>query len=301
MEYRQISLPVTNNSHSVRNDFSEATAPGLNGQPGFVHSALALDTDQSWRSEARSPTESLTPAPNAPPVPLAKHDIIFRVENRAAYDWYTDTNTGHYSFGQFSFMGDESVHFGAVLLKYLDSKSDPGAFRFFRFICGGAGHKETVEKQGADGKPVKFTEASFKKDDVCDLGQLDVKTRFVFSQTAAGNVVPFYYQPTLGGSDIESRVTLRGYPDYRFRGNDLALVQIEYSKPLPVVDPVGAFAFYDGGSVAPAGQGLGMARYRQDGGLGASLRLQGKIVLRAWAAMGGGHGVHIGYNLEKLF
>jgi hemolysin activation/secretion protein len=114
-------------------------------------------------------------------------------------------------------------------------------------------------------------------------------------------VVPFYYQPTLGGSDIESRVTLRGYPDYRFRGNDLALMQIEYTRPIPAIDPVGIYIFYDGGSVALAGQSLGMARYRQDGGLGATLRLQGKIVLRGYAAMGAGNGVHLGYNLEKLF
>ena len=33
-----------------------------------------------------------------------------------------------------------------------------------------------------------------------------------FSQTGAGNIVPFYMLPTLGG-----RNTLPGYNDYRFR------------------------------------------------------------------------------------
>ena len=299
VEHRQISLPLDTTSNSVQSNFSEATAPGISVQPGFLHSALAADTDATWISEPANPPETLDANPVA--VSLIKHRFVFRAQNRAGYEWYHDLSTGHYSFGQFAFTGDESIRLGAVFLKFIDNKSSSTAFPLLRFVCGGAGHKATVEKPGPDGKPVKVTEESFKKDDVCDFGQFDFKTRLVFSRTGAENVVPFYYQPTLGGSDIESRVTLRGYPDYRFRGNDLALVQIEYTKSIPALDPVGIYTFYDGGSVALAGQSLGTARYRQDGGLGASLRLQGKIVLRAYAAMGAGHGVHLGYNLEKLF
>ena len=292
LEYRQLSLPVDNSSLSVRNNFSETTAPGLNSQPGFMHYVLAAETDATWRSEPASPKETLLPDPNAPPIGLLKHRFISRVQNRAAYEWYQDLNTGHHSFRQFAFTGDESVHLGSVFLKFLDDKSH--AFSFLRLVCGGTG-------RAAKGKATSAIKDSFKKDDVCDFGQLDVKSRFVVSQTGAGSVVPFYYQPTLGGSDIESRVTLRGYADYRFRGNDLALVQIEYSKPVPSFDPVGIYGFYDGGSITNPGQSLGMARFRQDGGIGTSLRLQGKVVFQAYAAMGAGHGVHFGYNLEKLF
>ena len=31
-------------------------------------------------------------------------------------------------------------------------------------------------------------------------------------------IVPFYFQPTLGGSDINGQRLLSGYDDYRFRG-----------------------------------------------------------------------------------
>jgi len=299
VEHRQISLPQDTASNSVQSNFGEATAPGIFVQPGFLHSALAADTDATWISEPANPKETVDA--NPVPVSLIKHRFVFRAQNRAGYEWYHDLNTGHYSFGQFAFTGDESIRLGAVFLKFIDNKPGSTAFPFLRFLCGGAGHEATVEKTGPNGKPVKVKEESFKPKDVCDFGQLDFKTRLVFSQTGAANVVPFYYQPTLGGSDIESRVSLRGYPDYRFRGNDLALVQIEYTKSIQVLDPVGIYTFYDGGSAALAGQSLGAARYRQDGGVGATVRLQGKIVLRAYAAMGAGHGVHLGYNLEKLF
>jgi hypothetical protein len=293
-EYRQISLPADNASNSVQSNFTGATVPGLNGQPGFMHYTLAAETDATWRSEPASPPETLSQAPGASASALLKHRFIFRLQNRAGYDWYQDLNTALYSFRQFGFEGDESLHLGAVFLKYLPDKSHPATFAFLRFVCGGTGRKVKAKSAGAIGD-------SFKKDDVCDFGQFDVKSRVAVSQTGAGSVVPFYYQPTLGGSDIDSRVTLRGYPDYRFRGNDLALMQLEYSKPIPALDPIGIFAFYDGGTVSAPGQSLGMATFRQDGGLGASLRLQGKIVIQAYAAMGAGHGVHLGYNLEKLF
>ena len=37
------------------------------------------------------------------------------------------------------------------------------------------------------------------------------------SITSGTSVVPFYFQQTLGGSDINSAMTLGSYQDYRFR------------------------------------------------------------------------------------
>ena len=38
-----------------------------------------------------------------------------------------------------------------------------------------------------------------------------------------GSVVPFYFSPTIGGSDINGNAMLASYPDYRFRGPNLLL------------------------------------------------------------------------------
>jgi hypothetical protein len=71
-----------------------------------------------------------------------------------------------------------------------------------------------------------------KRPDECDFGQFDVKARLVLTQTSGLNQAAFYLQPTLGGTDIDSRVTLRGYDNYRFRALDLALIPDARNKNL---------------------------------------------------------------------
>jgi phospholipase C len=51
------------------------------------------------------------------------------------------------------------------------------------------------------------------------------------SLARAQNVIPFYMQPTLGGSDIDSVVGLRGFDNYRFRAPDAMFLQAEYDHP----------------------------------------------------------------------
>jgi len=47
---------------------------------------------------------------------------------------------------------------------------------------------------------------------------LTIHDRLVLSNTSRGNAVPFYMQPTLGGSDIDGQPTLRGSPTIVFGG-----------------------------------------------------------------------------------
>src|SRR5579875_937646 len=61
---------------------------------------------------------------------------------------------------------------------------------------------------------------------------LYIAGRFTAESAAAHNVVPFYLQDTLGGSDIDNIPTLRGYQDYRFRGPDLFSIQAQYERRL---------------------------------------------------------------------
>jgi hypothetical protein len=106
-------------------------------------------------------------------------------------------------------------------------------------------------------------------------------------------------QPTIGGSDIDSRLSLRGFADYRFRAQDATFLQVEYG--IPVYGPIGALLFYDAGNVGQTLSGLSFAHLREDGGAGGTLRFGGSIVAQAYLAMGAGHGVHLGYNLVKSF
>jgi hypothetical protein len=78
---------------------------------------------------------------------------------------------------------------------------------------------------------------------------LAFRGRMDFSQTAAGQDVPFYLLPTLGGSN-----SLRGFLDYRFRDRNLLLLGAEYRWPM--LRNIDAALFYDAGNVAPTANAL---------------------------------------------
>ncbi len=273
IEDRQPALGFTGDATAVNRHFSEATAPGLQNQPDFLHYGVSAGTDARYISEGKAMA-----APAGGQTPLMRHKFAYRFQNSVSYAWYRDMGAGRYTFSQFVFRGDESVALGGVVERFVAPNSS--AAKFLRIACLGDAHKAQ---------------------DICDLGKLDVKTLLVASRTGAGAAVPFYYQPTLGGGDIDSQVSLRGYDNYRFRGRDAALVQVEYSRTISFTDPLGPFIFYDAGTVGSALNQLSVRNFRQDGGVGLFVRLLGKVVLQAYMAEGAGHGIHFGYNFEKLF
>jgi hypothetical protein len=98
------------------------------------------------------------------------------------------------------------------------------------------------------------------------------------TQTGAGQDVPFYMLPTLGGSN-----SLRGYLDYRFRDRDLLLADAEYR--FPIARRVDAALFYDAGTVAPQASGL-TANLTADYGVGLRLHSATHLIARVDLARG---------------
>ncbi len=133
----------------------------------------------------------------------------------------------------------------------------------------------------------------------CNYGKFDFRSNLAASNTGTGSIIPFYLQPTVGGSDINSQISLRGFPNYRLRDRNAVFVQAEYS--VPIVDPVGLLLFYDAGRVSSALSDLTLAHLRQDAGIGATFRLQGNVVAQTYIAWGTGHGTTLNYNFSKLF
>jgi hemolysin activation/secretion protein len=105
--------------------------------------------------------------------------------------------------------------------------------------------------------------------------------------------------PTLGGQDIDSLVSLRGFENYRFRAPDSVFVQAEYS--LPLYDPFALLLFYDAGNVGNTLGDLSFAHLLQDAGFGVNLRILRMTMLQAYLAGGPGRGLHPGFNLAKQF
>ena len=102
---------------------------------------------------------------------------------------------------------------------------------------------------------------------------LALRGRAVLSETAAGQDVPFYLLPTLGGS-----TTLRGFLDYRFRDRDLVLFDAEYRWPL--FRALDGALFYDAGTVAPSAHALSVHNAHTDYGVGVRLHSTRRTLVR---------------------
>jgi hypothetical protein len=284
------SLPSTaSDPLSVSNNFNNVTAPGLMSQPVFVHPHLAVLTTAGALSNPHTNDAATNHAG-----PLMKRNLRFTFSNSAEYDWYPALESSANSFQQLVVKGDETIALGSNVRRYV-TVQDVGSpwprklfFKMLQNACGDGNEKLT----GPDSLVIKVTQQ-------CNYGNFDLRAQLNNSYTGSGSVIPFYMQPTIGGSDINSQLSLRGFPDYRFRDRDSVFVQAEYS--VPIVDPVGLLLFYDGGSVGPAFSNLSFGHLRQDGGLGATFRLQGSVVAQTYLAWGAGHGPMLNYNFSKLF
>jgi surface antigen Omp85-like protein len=101
----------------------------------------------------------------------------------------------------------------------------------------------------------------------------------VFSDTSAGNVVPFYLMPNLGGHN-----SLRSYYDYRFHDNDLQSFSAESRLALLTHMDVAVFA--DAGKVAVGASDLDFRHLKTSYGAGVRFHNATSTLLRLDA----GHG-----------
>ncbi len=110
------------------------------------------------------------------------------------------------------------------------------------------------------------------------------------SITQAGHVVPFYFQPTLGGSDINGNPTLASYPDYRFRAPNTILARASFEHS--VWGPLGLMAMVDEGKVALRRSDLDFTHLRHSYSLGMTVRAGGFPMIHLLFSWGGHEGTH---------
>jgi len=122
--------------------------------------------------------------------------------------------------------------------------------------------------------------------------------RFLASKSQVGDAgaVPFYLQRTLGGSDVDGNRALASYPDYRFRGPHLLLMQetLEHS----IWGPLGFFLQGEHGKVATQDQSLNFTALRNTLTIGATIRAGGFPVLTTSWSTGGPEGHHFIVRLD---
>ncbi|HEY7820848.1 MAG TPA: BamA/TamA family outer membrane protein [Vicinamibacteria bacterium] len=100
---------------------------------------------------------------------------------------------------------------------------------------------------------------------------LALRAAYVHDFTSGGNLVPFFMQESLGGSH-----TLRGFDSFRFRGEKVELLQIEYRwEPMSFWELA---VFTDGGTAARGGESLSDLHW--DYGVGMRFKTYRDVLLR---------------------
>jgi hypothetical protein len=119
-----------------------------------------------------------------------------------------------------------------------------------------------------------------------------ISLRFLISEsiTSARHFVPFYFQPTLGGSDINGNQFLPSYQDYRFRAPNLMLMRASFEHS--VWGPLGFMFLFDQGKVAARRGDLDFSHLAHSFATGLTLRAGGFPQVSLLYAWGGNEGTH---------
>ncbi len=127
-------------------------------------------------------------------------------------------------------------------------------------------------------------------------GSIGVRLLLSESITSATSAVPFYFQQTLGGSDIDSSLSLGSYRDYRFRAPNLLLLQENFEHSL--WGPFGLKLMVDEGRVALTRGDLGFSHLKHSFAAGLTLRAGGFPMVSLMFAWGGPEGHHNIFNMN---
>jgi len=125
-----------------------------------------------------------------------------------------------------------------------------------------------------------------------------ISLRFLMNESfvSDGHVVPFYFQPTLGGSDINGDASLNSYRDYRFRAPNMMLFRASFEHSIFDL-PLGMTAMIDEGKVANTRGDLDFAHLRHSYSAGLTLRAGGFPQIYILFSWGGDEGRHTTVNM----
>lgn len=128
-------------------------------------------------------------------------------------------------------------------------------------------------------------------------GSVSARMLLTESINSATSAVPFYFQQTLGGQDINSTLALGSYQDYRFRAPNLLLVQETFEHS--IWGPFGVKVMADQGRVALTRGDLGFSHLRHSYAAGLTLRAGAFPVVQLMFAWAGPEGNHNIFNMNS--
>jgi hypothetical protein len=264
-------------SPSIEQLYTEASAPGLARQPGF------LQLGEGVRIK---------------PVAFTDHLHFNYLIN---FQQFFAPSDSRYSFRRWTVdLGHEYFLYGRSQLSRPKSQkeTDPNAKETDRCtldrgmdcpsVSESARPKDTNGPNECASAPgEKCPSISYSRNREGTIG-----FRLLISESAAsaGSVVPFYFQPTLGGSDIMGNPVLSSYADYRFRAPNVLLLResLEHS----IWGPLGFSFIADQGKVALARGDVDFQNLKHSFATGITLRAGGVPQIFILFAWGGNEGHH---------
>ncbi len=116
------------------------------------------------------------------------------------------------------------------------------------------------------------------------------------SINSATSAVPFYFQQTLGGQDIDSNLALGSYQDYRFRAPNVLLLQESFEHS--IWGPFGFKIMADQGKVELNRSDIDFSDLKHSFAAGLTLRAGAFPMVSLMYAWGGPEGQHTIFNMN---
>ena len=129
-------------------------------------------------------------------------------------------------------------------------------------------------------------------------GSLSLRLLFTGSAASAGNAVPFYFDPTTGGSNIDGNPILASYPDYRFRSPNLVLLRGAVEHSLPKL-PLGVYFSADAAKSPLTRSDIDFTNLRTSYSVGLTVHAGGLPVVYLLFAWGGNEGTHTTFSISN--
>ena len=175
----------------------------------------------------------------------------------------------------------------------LDYRDQPGNVR-------SGGHFRVSYDRWHDQQDYGFSYRDFRVEGLHAFPIFDKKRVFIARVVAqsldspAGDAVPFYAMPTLGGS-----TTLRGYREFRFRDKNLFMLNGEYR--WEAFSGMDMALFADWGDVAPTWDDIDWRHLKVDYGIGFRFNTSKTVFFRFDIATGAGEGVRYFVKYSRAF
>jgi hypothetical protein len=252
-------------SPSIEQLYTDVTAPGIASQPGFVQFGEGI---------------RLRPEP---------FNGKLRLNYFVVAQQYIAASNSRFTFTRFNVDLGHQIPLYSKTRKLLPIDANGPD------TCTAELHKDVSTMTDADKKELS--------DHPCPRvtrnleGSLNFRFFLSASVLPAGNVVPFYFQPTLGGSDVNGNTALSSYQDFRFRAPNVMLFRQSFEHTVWNL-PLGVAFMADEGKVGLTRGDLGSNPWVHSFSAGLTLRAGGFPQVYLLFAWGGKEGTHTIANVN---